>query len=190
MLICLCPFGIPASKTLNYLVFQSFDFEVTWWRLLQKHVVRNKLDIYVFIILIKSKPIIICENNDQNCEWLYLFYYFRSNCHFALIEFPFRIKTLFFSTLIIYIYKAQREHTNPPTGLTLGLIVLQKAELSDWHFDIYKLASEEIACIIICPCLYEVGGRHWRIFYLDLFSLYNKTKNIVIEKNGCCYRYL
>jgi hypothetical protein len=36
------------------------------------------------------------------------------------------------------------------TGLILGLIELQKAELPDWHFDGYKLASEEIACKITC----------------------------------------
>jgi hypothetical protein len=34
-----------APKTLNYLAFQSFDFERTWWRLLQKRVVRSKFDI-------------------------------------------------------------------------------------------------------------------------------------------------
>jgi hypothetical protein len=43
------PFSFIAPKTLNDLVFQSFDFENTWWRLFQKHVVRTKLDIYVFI---------------------------------------------------------------------------------------------------------------------------------------------
>jgi hypothetical protein len=34
---------------LNYLSFQSFDFERTWWRLFQKRVVRTKFNIYVFI---------------------------------------------------------------------------------------------------------------------------------------------
>jgi hypothetical protein len=43
------PFGFIAPKSLNDLAFQSFDFENTWWRLFQKHVVRTKLDIYVFI---------------------------------------------------------------------------------------------------------------------------------------------
>ena len=33
-----------------YLVFESFDFVRTWWRLFQKRVVCTKLDIYVFII--------------------------------------------------------------------------------------------------------------------------------------------
>ena len=36
--------------TLNYLAFQSFDFQCTWWRLFQKRVMRTKFDIYVFII--------------------------------------------------------------------------------------------------------------------------------------------
>ena len=35
---------------LNYLVFQSFDFELTWWMQFQKRVVRTKLDIYLFSI--------------------------------------------------------------------------------------------------------------------------------------------
>ena len=38
-----------APQNLNYLVFQSFDYERTWWRLFQKHVVRTKFDIYFFI---------------------------------------------------------------------------------------------------------------------------------------------
>jgi hypothetical protein len=33
---------------LNYLAFQSFDFEHTWWGLFQKCVVHTKFDIYVF----------------------------------------------------------------------------------------------------------------------------------------------
>ena len=36
-------------KLLNYLAFESFDFERTSWRLFQKRVVRTKFDIYVFI---------------------------------------------------------------------------------------------------------------------------------------------
>ena len=43
------PFGFIVPKTLNYLAFQSFNFERTWWRLFQKCVVRTKLDIYVFM---------------------------------------------------------------------------------------------------------------------------------------------
>ena len=44
------PSGLLAPKTFkNYLVFQTFDFERTWWRLFQKRVVRTKYDIYVYI---------------------------------------------------------------------------------------------------------------------------------------------
>ena len=37
------------SSTLNYLAFQYFNFERTWWRLFHKRVVCIKFDIYVFI---------------------------------------------------------------------------------------------------------------------------------------------
>ena len=40
---------------LNYLTFQSFDFERTRWRLSQKRVVRTKLNIYGFITHVKFK---------------------------------------------------------------------------------------------------------------------------------------
>ena len=46
------PFGFIAPKTLNYLAFQSFDFERTRWRLFQKRVVCTKFDICVFIMFI------------------------------------------------------------------------------------------------------------------------------------------
>ena len=38
-------FGFIALKTLNYLAFQSFDFERTWWRLFQKRVVCTKFNL-------------------------------------------------------------------------------------------------------------------------------------------------
>ena len=37
-----------SNFSLNYLAFQPFNFERTWWRLFQKRVVRTKFDIYVF----------------------------------------------------------------------------------------------------------------------------------------------
>ena len=37
------------AKRLNYLAFQSFDFERTWWSLFQKRVVRTKFDTYVLL---------------------------------------------------------------------------------------------------------------------------------------------
>ena len=39
-----------ASK-INYLVLQTFDFHLTWWRVSQKRVVRAKLDIHVFLYI-------------------------------------------------------------------------------------------------------------------------------------------
>ena len=33
----------------DYLVYQSFDFEHTWWRWIQRRVVCAKFDVYVFI---------------------------------------------------------------------------------------------------------------------------------------------
>ena len=40
-----------SQNFLNYLTFQPFDFERTWWRLFLKRVVRTKFDIYVLFIL-------------------------------------------------------------------------------------------------------------------------------------------
>jgi hypothetical protein len=48
------PFGFIAPKPLNYLVFESFDFERTWWGLFRRHVVRTKFAIYIFIITIEQ----------------------------------------------------------------------------------------------------------------------------------------
>ena len=44
--------GFISPKTLNYLAFQSFDFERTWWRLFQKRVERTRFDMYVFMSVI------------------------------------------------------------------------------------------------------------------------------------------
>ena len=41
-------FDFIVSKFLNYLGFQSFNFERSWWRVFQKDVERT-FDIYVFI---------------------------------------------------------------------------------------------------------------------------------------------
>jgi hypothetical protein len=50
--ILFMPFGFIATKTLNYLGFQSADFERTRWRLFQKRVVRTTFDIYVLIYVL------------------------------------------------------------------------------------------------------------------------------------------
>jgi hypothetical protein len=49
--------GLPALRGfLNYLIFQSFDNEVTWFR---KSVVHIKLGIYVFITITESIPLLV-----------------------------------------------------------------------------------------------------------------------------------
>ena len=57
-ILCRPLIGFIASNTLNYLAFQSFDFEHTWWRLFQKRVVRTKLDINVFIFFRSNMSLI------------------------------------------------------------------------------------------------------------------------------------
>jgi hypothetical protein len=52
------------GKDLNYLVFQSFDYECTWWRLFQKRVVQ--LDIYYilkFVVLYEKYSLLINKEN-------------------------------------------------------------------------------------------------------------------------------
>jgi len=39
------------QRLFNYLAFQLFDYERTWWRLFQKRVMRTKFDIYIFVPL-------------------------------------------------------------------------------------------------------------------------------------------
>ena len=64
--------GFIARKTLNYLNFQSFDFERTWWRLFQKLIVCIKLDIYDFnTCMQKSKLsywIMVINDNQESRE--------------------------------------------------------------------------------------------------------------------------
>jgi hypothetical protein len=45
------PFRFIDTKTLNYLAFQSFDFEHTWWRLFQKTIMYTTFNILVFIAI-------------------------------------------------------------------------------------------------------------------------------------------
>ena len=66
------PFGFIAPKTLNYLSFQSLDFECTWWKLSQKRVVCTKFDIHVFLIFLLWKgpltftySVVSVWNNDK-----------------------------------------------------------------------------------------------------------------------------
>jgi hypothetical protein len=45
------PFGFlgPLKRLLNYVAFQSLNYERTWWNLLQKHIVSTELDIHVLL---------------------------------------------------------------------------------------------------------------------------------------------
>ena len=51
------PLVLFLQTLLNYLAFQSFDFERIWIRLFQKRVLRYKFNIYVFIFIIISSRI-------------------------------------------------------------------------------------------------------------------------------------
>jgi hypothetical protein len=48
LLSCLTPLVYLLPKTLNYIVFQSFDFERTDDGLFQKRVVRTELNIFIW----------------------------------------------------------------------------------------------------------------------------------------------
>ena len=65
-LSCLGTLVLLLPKTLNYSDFQSFesfDFERTGWRLFQKRLLRPKLDIHVFIILLSFSIVGHCILN-------------------------------------------------------------------------------------------------------------------------------
>ena len=57
-LFCVNPFVL-FLPFFNYLLFQSFSFGRTWWRIFLKRVVRNKLDIYVCIAIIGLIPLLV-----------------------------------------------------------------------------------------------------------------------------------
>ena len=65
-------FGFIAPKPLDYLAFQSFGFERTWWRLFQKRIVRTKFDIYVFINTFKHVYFPCLFWIHVNCSYLLL----------------------------------------------------------------------------------------------------------------------
>jgi hypothetical protein len=47
------------NAPLNYLFFQSFDFEHSWWRLFQKHVVSCELNLISTFLLLNSDKILL-----------------------------------------------------------------------------------------------------------------------------------
>ena len=53
-----------APETFNYLAFQCFYFERTWWRLYQKCVVHTKFDIHVCIVARLTRRVPLAEQ-----EW-------------------------------------------------------------------------------------------------------------------------
>ena len=55
------------QRLLNYLAFQSFVFEHTWWRLVQKRVVRTKFDIYFFKLAKLSH--FLCVQSFSDFNW-------------------------------------------------------------------------------------------------------------------------
>jgi len=67
------------------LAFQSSDFENTWWRLFQKHVVCATLDIYVFIISVWNSS--SCWSNKQSCKDKYIMIWIRMSVLSALKHF-------------------------------------------------------------------------------------------------------
>ena len=66
---CLGPLFFLLPKTLNYLTFQSFNSECTWWKLFLTRAVHTKLDIYVFI----DFPIFQLWSFNSGCTWWKLF---------------------------------------------------------------------------------------------------------------------
>jgi hypothetical protein len=55
-----CSLGIKQQSLTHFdnyfkkLLNDSFNFGCTWWRIVKKRVMRTKLDIYVFILVIKD----------------------------------------------------------------------------------------------------------------------------------------
>jgi hypothetical protein len=47
------------QKTLSCVAFQSFDFARTWWSLVNKRVLYTEFDIYVFITITGSTPLLV-----------------------------------------------------------------------------------------------------------------------------------
>ena len=72
------PFGLICSKKL--LSIHSFNYDRTWWRLLQKRVVRTKLDIYIFIII--NQNINQSKSSEgQSWSWSYYIWIYNYLCN-------------------------------------------------------------------------------------------------------------
>jgi hypothetical protein len=53
------PLGFITPISLSYVAFQSFNFACTRWRLVNKRIVYTKFDIYVFITITGSIPLLV-----------------------------------------------------------------------------------------------------------------------------------
>ena len=67
---------VMAPKSLNYLAFQSIDFERTRLRLFQEHVVNTKFDIYVYI----------AGNICKNCVFFFTVVYRKKKDFIAMVQ--------------------------------------------------------------------------------------------------------
>ena len=55
LVILFRPLVLLHERLLNYLAYQSFDFEHTWWRLFQKHVVCTNLDTNIYVLIVNFR---------------------------------------------------------------------------------------------------------------------------------------
>jgi hypothetical protein len=81
----------PREEKLSFIsnAFQSFDLERTWWRLIQKRVVRTKFDIYVLLTHVPSH-VFVCKGY-QFCHfigfWCLILYLFWHCCREEKLSF-------------------------------------------------------------------------------------------------------
>ena len=69
---------LPKLIIYHHLNFQPFAFELIWWRLFQKGVVRTKFDFYVFIMTMNVELTKCSLHHNHRNPWLSCFH-FRSN---------------------------------------------------------------------------------------------------------------
>jgi hypothetical protein len=72
-LFCVCRLVFLLLKLLNYLAFQSLDFERTWWRLIQKCSVCTKLDTFYYYYFVFTNHDLVriqdIETHFPICFW-------------------------------------------------------------------------------------------------------------------------
>jgi hypothetical protein len=78
---------IHESKIVHVMFIQSFDYERTWWRLLQKRVVSTKLDIYVFITITVSILLLVDYYfPEKSFAWIGQFLHWHGLLDISVIE--------------------------------------------------------------------------------------------------------